>query len=109
MPDLRWPTFVANRFRGAGRPRPCRAYHGWRFTETGRCVEQPYETTEDPDSTFMERVTLQAYPVQELGGLIFAYLGPKPMPLLPRWDLFTWDDVAKDVGTAVIPCNWLQI
>ena len=25
--------------------------------------------------------------VEELGGMIFAYLGPKPAPLVPRWDL----------------------
>ena len=49
-----------------------------------------------------------AYPVQELGGLIWAYLGPEPVPLLPRWDLFVWDNVLRDIGTTVLPCNWLQ-
>src|SRR5439155_25944694 len=49
------------------------AYHGWRYTETGQCVEQPYEETEDPGSTFKERIRIAAYPVQEMGGLIFAY------------------------------------
>src|SRR5216684_8353643 len=24
------------------------AYHGWLYTETGSCIDQPYETTEDP-------------------------------------------------------------
>jgi 5,5'-dehydrodivanillate O-demethylase oxygenase subunit len=85
------------------------AYHGWRFDETGRCLEQPYETTEDPDSTFKDRVSIKAYPVQELGGMVFAYLGPEPAPLLPRWDLFVMEGVVRDIGTAVVPCNWLQI
>jgi 5,5'-dehydrodivanillate O-demethylase len=31
------------------------------------------------------------------------------MPLLPRWDLFVRDGVLRDIGAAVIPCNWLQI
>ena len=52
------------------------------------------------------RVT--AYPVEELGGLLWAYMGPQPAPLLPRWDLLAWDNVLRDIGTTVLPCNWLQ-
>jgi len=33
-----------------------------------------------------------AYQVQELGGVIFAYLGPEPAPLLPRYDVLVRDD-----------------
>lgn len=83
-------------------------YHGWLYNAEGRCTDQPYEQAEDPATTFKDKVGITAYPVQELGGLIFAYLGPQPAPLLPRWDLFVWDDVMKDIGTAVIPCNWVQ-
>ena len=82
------------------------AYHGWMFNETGQCVEMPGES---PYSTFPGRVKTTAYPVEELAGLIFAYLGPDPVPLLPRWDLFVWDNVLRDIGSTVIPCNWLQI
>jgi len=32
------------------------AYHGWLFDETGRCLEQPYEEAEDPDSRFKEKL-----------------------------------------------------
>src|SRR5579871_841185 len=84
------------------------AYHGWLFNEAGRCLEQPFEATANPDSTFKDRITITAYPVQELGGLIFAYLGPQPAPLVPRWDLYVMD-APKEIGWAVIPCNWLQI
>ena len=84
-------------------------YHGWLFNQDGRCVEQPYEKTEDPSEAFKEKVCTTAYPVQELGGLIFAYLGPEPVPYLPQWDLLTWDNVYRDIGMAVVPCNWLQI
>jgi 5,5'-dehydrodivanillate O-demethylase len=84
------------------------AYHGWRFAADGRCLEQPYEQTEDPNSTFKDRVMIAAYPVQELAGLIFAYLGPLPAPLLPRWDVYAMPGVVRDIGVAVIPCNWLQ-
>lgn len=84
-------------------------YHGWLFDETGRCTEQPYETTEDPTSTFRDRTPIQSYPVEELGGLIFGYLGPGPTPLLPRWDLLVMEGVTRDIGRTVVPCNWLQI
>ncbi|MGH7843818.1 MAG: Rieske 2Fe-2S domain-containing protein [Candidatus Binatia bacterium] len=82
------------------------AYHGWKFDRTGKCIEMP---AEPHDSTFKEKVRIPSYPVQELGGMIFAYLGPEPAPLIPRWELFVRDDVPKAVGAATIPCNWVQI
>ena len=48
-------------------------YHGWLYDETGQCLEMP---AEPKDSTFPSRVRLDAYPVQERQGLVFAYLGP---------------------------------
>jgi 5,5'-dehydrodivanillate O-demethylase oxygenase subunit len=57
------------------------AYHGWKFNRDGRCIEQPAEA---PDSTYKDRLSIEAYPVEELGGMLFAYLGPQPAPLLPR-------------------------
>ncbi|MEK7216117.1 MAG: Rieske 2Fe-2S domain-containing protein, partial [Chloroflexota bacterium] len=84
-------------------------YHGWLFDENGRCTEQPYEQAEDPNSNFKDKIHIQSYPVQECGGLVFAYLGPQPAPELPRWDLLVFDNVYRDIGFCVIPCNWLQI
>lgn len=81
-------------------------YHGWKFDCTGQCVEMPAEPL---GSTFPSRVKIAGYPVEELAGLIFAYLGPLPAPLLPRWDMFVWDNVLRDIGSVIIPCNWLQI
>ena len=81
------------------------SYHGWMFDGTGQCTEMPAEA---PDSTFPSRVKISGYPAQELGGLIFAYLGPEPAPLLPRWDLLVMDNVVRDIGITEIPCNWLQ-
>ena len=86
-------------------------YHGWVYDETGQCIEQPYEQAEDPEGNFKDKVRTKAYRVEELGhsGLVFAYLGPEPAPLVPRWDLLVWDNVHKDIGFAVLPCNWLQV
>ncbi len=81
-------------------------YHGWKFSRVGQCLEQPAEPA---DSTFKDRIKVPAYPVQELGGLIWAYLGPDPAPLLPRYDLFVRDDVTREIGITRLPCNWLQI
>ncbi len=81
------------------------AYHGWKFDAQGRCLEQPAEPA---GSSFKDRVTIKAYAVEELGGLIWAYLGPQPAPLLPRWDLLVQPGVLREAGWSVIPCNWLQ-
>jgi 5,5'-dehydrodivanillate O-demethylase len=81
-------------------------YHGWRFDPTGRCVEITSLAASD---RLQERAATRAYPVREFGGLVFAYLGPEPPPVLPRYDLFAWTGVLRDIGRAVIPCNWLQI
>jgi len=81
-------------------------YHGWKFAADGTCLEQP---AEGPQSTFKERVRHRAYPVQKLAGLLFAYLGPAPTPLLPRWDVLVREDGRRfGVIESVIDCNWLQ-
>ncbi|MBM2809810.1 MAG: Rieske (2Fe-2S) protein [Chloroflexi bacterium] len=83
-------------------------YHGWLYDRTGQCLDQPYEAFVDPNNTFKDRIRIKAYPAEELGGLIFAYLGPEPRPLLPRWEAFVRDDLVREIGIAIMPCNWLQ-
>ncbi len=46
--------------------------------------------------------------MQELCGLIWAYLGPAPAPLLPRWAPLVWEDAVRDICNTELPCNWLQ-
>ena len=77
------------------------AYHGWTYDTAGHVVDMPFEPACLP-------LKVQAYPVQELAGLVFAYLGPEPAPLLPRYDLFVRDDIDRSVEICVLPCNWLQ-
>jgi 5,5'-dehydrodivanillate O-demethylase len=83
-------------------------YHGWKYDATGQCTEQPFEETVNPEGRFKSRVRIAGYPVQELGGLLFAYLGPSPAPLLPRWEPLTWANCVRDIALADLPCNWLQ-
>ncbi len=81
-------------------------YHGWEFDATGACIDQPNEPAE---SRFKDKVRTPAYAVEELGGLLFAYLGPAPRPLVPRLDGFVAAGAIRMVGRAIVPCNWLQI
>ena len=82
-------------------------YHGWLYDHGGRCIEQPAEPA---DSRFKDKIRVTAYPVQELVGTVWAYLGPEPAPLLPRWDRFAWEgNIMRCNAITVIPCNWLQI
>jgi phthalate 4,5-dioxygenase oxygenase subunit len=59
-------------------------YHGWLFNIGGQCLEMP---AEPKDSKFPQKVKHLSYPVQELGGLIFAYMGPDQAspPPLPKY------------------------
>jgi 5,5'-dehydrodivanillate O-demethylase len=81
-------------------------YHGWKFDAAGRCLEQP---NEPPEGNFKDKVTTAAYPVEVLGGLVWAYLGPLPAPLLPRWDGFVGDRMIRVCAWHHVSCNWLQI
>jgi 5,5'-dehydrodivanillate O-demethylase len=83
-------------------------YHGWKFNHAGQCVEQPFEDTIHPEDNFKARCGIAAYPVEELAGLVFAYLGPQPAPLLPRWEPLVWDHVVRDIAITELPCNWVQ-
>ena len=83
-------------------------YHGWVFDATGQCIEQPFEDRVNPEARYKDRIKITAYPVQELGGMLFAYLGPQPAPLLPRWDLLVRDDLDRAVEICRLPCNLLQ-
>jgi 5,5'-dehydrodivanillate O-demethylase oxygenase subunit len=84
------------------------AYHGWVFNAGGQCVEQPFEERLNPDSHYKDTIKITAYPVKELGGLLWAYLGPLPAPELPRWDILVEDDLDRAIEMVPIPCNWLQ-
>ena len=80
-------------------------YHGWLYDTAGRCLEQPAEPA---DSTFKERIRHPSYKVREIAGFIFAYLGPDPAPLLPRYDLFLQENGERVIGAGTEYCNWLQ-
>ena len=96
-------------------------YHGWMMDETGQCIEQPFEETVHANSLprlrgrteegarFKEKVKVVGYPVRELGGLLFTYMGPQPAPLLPNYDILAKKEgVLREAFIAELPCNWVQ-
>ncbi len=81
-------------------------YHGWKYDVEGRCLDMP---AEPPGSTFKDRVRQRSYPVHEVAGMIFAYLGPPELrPLFPR---YTWTELPTEqtyVTKCLLECNYLQ-
>src|SRR5690606_35989244 len=71
----------------------------------GRCLDMPAEPA---DSPLKSEVRQTAYRAQEVAGFVFAYLGPDPAPLLPRYDLLFRGDCTRTVGCVVDHCNWMQ-
>ena len=83
-------------------------YHGWHYDERGTCLGQPFEETTHPEARYKDRITIKAYPVEAKAGLLWAYLGPAPAPLVPTWEPFAWTNGFVQIVFAEVPCNWLQ-
>jgi phenylpropionate dioxygenase-like ring-hydroxylating dioxygenase large terminal subunit len=81
-------------------------YHGWKFDVSGRCVDQMNEPEE---LSFKHKIRQQAYPTVEMGGLVWAYMGPPELePPPPR---FAWTQspaTHRHVSKVIEECNWLQ-
>lgn len=82
----------------------CR-YHGWLYDTQGKVLQTPGEP---PQSKLKEGLHHLSYPVEELGGLVFTYLGPRPAPLLPRFHFLAAEGERDYVIQAFNNCNWLQ-
>jgi 5,5'-dehydrodivanillate O-demethylase oxygenase subunit len=83
-------------------------YHGWQYDKAGICVFRPFEVAVNPQARLPPSVKLAAYQVQVKGGMLWAYMGPQPAPLLPDWETFNWLNCHAQAVMAEIPCNWLQ-
>ena len=83
-------------------------YHGWLMNHHGDVVEMPYDDTAHPQQNLKSQVKVKSYPVRECAGLLFAYMGPAPVPELPVWAPFTWKGGFRQIVKSDIPCNWFQ-
>jgi len=81
-------------------------YHGWKFDVEGRCVDMMNEPEE---LQFKNKIRTTSYPTVEVGGIIWAYMGPPELqPPLPK---FAWTQVPethRHVTKVMQECNWLQ-
>jgi phthalate 4,5-dioxygenase oxygenase subunit len=81
-------------------------YHGWKFDTSGACIDMPNEPAE---SDFKHKVAAVAYPTQERGGIVWAYLGPRQVPPpLPDLEVLDEPGVESNVLAVQRECNWLQ-
>ncbi|MGH7772747.1 MAG: Rieske 2Fe-2S domain-containing protein [Candidatus Binatia bacterium] len=86
------------------------AYHGWYYDRQGRVLDRPAEPIKTAPN-----IRHNWYPVRELGGFVFAYMGSdkESPPPLPRYDVLAQDGYRvvergdADAGKAY-SCNWLQ-
>ncbi|MCZ6889276.1 MAG: aromatic ring-hydroxylating dioxygenase subunit alpha [Gammaproteobacteria bacterium] len=83
-------------------------YHGWCYNQTGACVARPFDDIAFPEQNLRERIRINAYPVDVKGGMVWAYMGPQPVPQLPDWEAFSWPNGFTQVVISEIPCNWFQ-
>jgi 5,5'-dehydrodivanillate O-demethylase len=83
-------------------------YHGWLFDDEGACREQPFEDAVNPRADFRNRTRTRAYSVEANAGLLWAYLGPRPAPVVPNWRNFHRKGY-KHLCFVHLACNWLQV
>jgi 5,5'-dehydrodivanillate O-demethylase len=82
-------------------------YHGWKFDGARKCLEMPFEPKNTP---LMGEVAATNYQVEKLAGLYWAYMGPQPAPLLPRYEaLVAKEGMRRIMVLPEIEANWLQI
>ncbi len=94
-------------------------YHGWLFDVKGNCLDQPCEPE---NGRHKDKVRQPWYPVEELYGLVWAYMGPpNKKPVLTRWDTLesvkpgqkivatgSSQGAGGDDTVEIVPTNWLN-
>jgi phthalate 4,5-dioxygenase len=78
-------------------------YHGWKYDVTGQCVDLPSEPGMCWD------IRLKSYPVVELGGVIWAYLGADDQrPPEPAYEWTRVPPAQRYVSKRLQETNYLQ-
>ena len=79
-------------------------YHGWKFDVDGNCVDQMNEPRQ-----FKDQVKITAYPTLDMGGVVWAYLGPADkQPAPPEFELTQVPETHRYMTKVWQECNWLQ-
>lgn len=106
--DHACPHRCASLFYGRNEPGGLRCvYHGWKYAPDGQCLEQPNVPAE---KSFADRLKAPAYPVKEINGVVWTYMGRRETPppftgieatLLPEADV--------RLSCSLRQCNYLQV
>jgi phthalate 4,5-dioxygenase len=80
-------------------------YHGWLYDVCGKVIEQPGEPG---GGAHRNEIRHLAYPCQEAGGVIFAYMGPGEPPLLPNYEFLGVPEENRTVTKILVDSNYLQ-
>jgi phthalate 4,5-dioxygenase len=90
-------------------------YHGWKMDVQGNVIEI---VSEPAASCLAQKIKHKAYPVQEWGGFVWAYMGPLVKPSVgaesapPEFKPPAWAptaDTRVTIAKVLLPCNWAQI
>jgi phenylpropionate dioxygenase-like ring-hydroxylating dioxygenase large terminal subunit len=84
-------------------------YHGWKFDVNGECVDIPNIVPPDNFIALKQKASIKSYPVQERGGIVWVYMGPKE--LMPELPAMEWLGVPGDqvkCSRWLHRSNWLQ-
>ncbi len=80
------------------------AYHGWLYTEAGKCIDMPNE----PNKNLCRNVKMRSYQTVEKAGIIWVYMGAGQPPALPQ---FPWIDLPEENLCTTVwlqETNWFQ-
>jgi phthalate 4,5-dioxygenase len=81
-------------------------YHGWKFAVDGTLLETPNH----PDPRLCQALKANAYPVREMSGLIWTYVGPAELE--PPFRRFAYDEVPAShrvIHRVNVTANYLQL
>ena len=82
-------------------------YHGWKFDVTGKCVDMP---TEPEGSTFINKVSANAYPCRDVNKMVWIYMGSRAEPPpLPNFEVNTLGrSHVAEPNVMMEEANWVQ-
>jgi 5,5'-dehydrodivanillate O-demethylase len=81
-------------------------YHGWKYDVEGNVLDMMIET--DNGAKIRQNYKQPSYDTFEISGMVFAYIGPKPAPKFPKWDLLFDDKCNKFIVGRDCHSNWVQ-
>ncbi len=77
------------------------------FDARGKCLEMPFEDKVNPQAGYRNKVRTKAYRVEGKAGMLWAYMGPEPAPLIPDYDFFH-EQGFNVLAFIRLNCNWFQ-